>query len=93
MKQKRTYLKVPGQAVRITIEGPSGAGKTQVAQKLVELFQGDGLFVAASNVGMADVVTVTCPTTAEAQSLYLDTLDEHQRETLRGHLDALGYEL
>ena len=93
MKTKRKYLKVPGQAIRITIEGPSGAGKTQVAQKLIELFQGDGLFVAASNVGMSDVVTVTCPTAKESRDLYLETLGQHEIATLRGHLDALGYEL
>lgn len=93
MKQKRTYLKVPGQAVRITIEGPSGAGKTQVAQKLVELFQGDGLFVVASNAGMSEVVTVACPTAQESRDLYLETLGEHEIATLKGHLAALGFEL
>lgn len=93
MKTKRTYLKVPGQTVRITIEGPSGAGKVEVADRLIKLFQGDGLFAEGVMVGMASVVSVTCPTASEAQSMYLDALDEHQRETLRAHLDALGYEL
>lgn len=93
MKTKRTYLTVPGQDVKITIEGASGVGKTQVALRLVEMFHADGLLATESRVGMADVVTATCPTPAEARDLYLETLGEHEIATLRGHLDALGYEL
>lgn len=93
MKTKRTYLKVPGQAVRITIEGPSGAVETEVADRLTNLFQGDGLFAEGAMVGLTCVVSVTCPTLAESRALYLLTLDQQQAETLRVHLGALGYEL
>lgn len=94
MKQKRTYLTVPGQSLTISISGSSACGKTQVAAKLVKLFQADGLFARDYEHSLnTEIVEVTCPTAQESRDLYLETLGEHEIVTLKGHLDALGYEL
>lgn len=93
MKMKRVYLTVPGQRIEIRIEGDDCVGKGQLAEKIKAMVQGDGLLASCDEGNGWNEVMVTCPTPAEARDLYLDTLDEHQRATLRGHLDALGYEL
>lgn len=98
MKAKRTYLTVPGQYFRVTIDGPSSTGKTQVMQKFVAMLEADGLMFSGersehSSIGYAESVVVTCPNEKQARDLYLARLGEHEIATLRGHLDALGYEL
>lgn len=93
MKTKRTYLTVPGQRIEIRIEGDNGVGKTQLAEKIVAMAQADGLLAYGHDgLGFNDIV-ITCPTEREARDLYFETLGEHEIATLRGHLDALGYEL
>lgn len=93
MKKNRDYLNTPGQSVTLTVDGPMGSGKTRILDHLSEHFQGQGLFATWDRVAGRDLMVVTCPTARESRDLYLDALDEHQRETLRAHLDALGYEL
>lgn len=91
---KRNYLTVPGQKLRISITGSSGSGKRVLAGKLVKLFQDEGLFAKDYEHDMTtEIVEVTCPTLQESRDLYLETLGEHEIATLKGHLDALGYEL
>lgn len=91
---KRNYLVVPGQKLRISITGPSGSGKQLVASKLIKMFQADGLFASGfEHDQTTGIVEITCPTPAEAREVYLSTLDQQQAMTLRGHLDALGFEL
>lgn len=90
---KRNYLTVPGQSVTITIDGPSGSGKPGIRDHLADHFQAQGLFAAGDEIQGRSVVVVTCPTSSEARDIYLETLGEHEIATLRGHLDALGYEL
>lgn len=90
---KRTYLLVPGQRVDIRIEGDTAVGKSQLAQKIAKMVQVDGLMATCvEGLGWNEVMVI-CPTSDEARDIYLETLDEQQRETLRGHLAALGYEL
>lgn len=98
MKAKRTYLTVQGQAITLSLSGPAGCGKTQIIEKLQGVFAAEGLRVSdASSVfesgRYVDSFKIECPTPVQAQYMYLETLDEQQRETLRGHLDALGYKL
>lgn len=90
---KRNYLTVPGQRIEIRIEGDTAVGKGELARKIVVMAQSDGLMSHHhEGLGYNDV-TITCPTPSEARDLYLETLGEHEIATLRGHLDALGYEL
>lgn len=98
MKTKRTYLAVPGQSITLSLSGPSACGKTQIIEKLQGIFAAEGLQVSGSSGGFkggsyVESFKIECPTTTQAQAMYMQTLDEQQRETLRGHLAALGYEL
>lgn len=93
MKNNRKYLVVPGQRIDIRIEGDTAVGKTQLSEKIVAMAQADGL-LAHQDEGLGfNKITITCPTEREARDMYLETLNANQRETLIGHLGALGYEL
>ena len=95
---KRSYLNVPGQSIAINISGPTGSGKTQIANKLAALFRAEGIVVDAHDPAYkagvyTDRLSLTCPTPKQAQAMYFETLGEHEIATLKGHLSALGYEL
>lgn len=90
---KRNYLLVPGQRIDIRIEGDVAVGKAELARKIVAMCHGEGLLAHHDDRLGYNEVMITCPTPAESRQIYLATLDSHQRETLRAHLDALGYEL
>lgn len=91
---KRNYLTVPGQKILISINGPSGSGKSQLSEKIKAMLQAEGLWaVEDRHDKTTDVITAVCPTQEEARNMYLETLGEHEIETLKGHLVALGYEL
>lgn len=87
---KRNYLNVPGQQVTIEVRGPSGCGKVAVVDVIFAAFTGKGVIIGSKD---RDSITLTCPTHAHRQEAYLESLDDQQRETLRGHLDALGFDL
>ena len=95
---KRNYLKVPGQTVTINIAGASGVEKEALVQKIAEALLQDGLEVGvhpgfSHGSNHVESLTARCMTPAEERTKYLETLGEHEIATLRGHLDALGYEL
>lgn len=97
---KRTYLTVPGQSLFIQVSGAASSGKSQLLEKIREIALHDGLLAGRIETISSDLsgiykkaIRVTCPTPAQAHSMYLKGLDEQQRETLLGHLAALGYEL
>lgn len=95
---KRTYLTVPGQSATIQVCGASSIGKTALIGELQGFMHERGLLVSGASGEFkrglyVESFKIECPTPAQAQAKYLETLDEQQRETLRAHLDALGYEL
>lgn len=90
---KRNYLNVPGQSLTITVDSGPAACRDEVANTIIRYFSQTGVVVGSRQVGMTQEIVLTCPTQAQRQESYLESLDEQQRETLRGHLDALGFEL
>lgn len=89
---KRNYLKAAGQSLTVTINGESGTGKANLADKIYAMLKSDGLIIDTVAGVNFERLTVIAPTARQAQNMYLETLDDQQRETLRGHLAALGYE-
>jgi molybdopterin-guanine dinucleotide biosynthesis protein len=98
MTMKRSYLKVPGQRIELSVKGPSGCGKTALIEHLQTVLGQDGVIVSGASVGFkggtyVESFYIECPTPAQAQARYFETLGEHEIATLKGHLAALGYEL
>jgi GTPase SAR1 family protein len=94
----RNYLKVTGQRIELSVKGPSGCGKTALIERLKTVLEQDGVIVSHVSAGFnggayVESFHIECPTPAQAQAQYMAGLDDQQRETLRAHLSALGYEL
>lgn len=95
---KRNYLTTPGQSIRISLTGPSSCGKTALIGELQGMFAARGLIVTGASGDFKsglyeESFRIECPTPKQAQAMYFETLSEHEIETLKGHLSALGYEL
>lgn len=90
---KRNYLNVPGQSVTITVDRGAAACCDEISNVILRAFHRSGVVIGSRQVGMAQEIVLTCPTQAQRQEAYLESLDDQQRETLRGHLDALGFDL
>lgn len=87
----RTFMNTPGDEVTVTVSGPTGVGKTQIAGIIANFLRDAGLSVTEEDreKSTSSVVKATYQTGAA----YLESLGVNERETLRRHLDALGYEL
>jgi type IV secretory pathway ATPase VirB11/archaellum biosynthesis ATPase len=98
MQIKRKFLRTPGQSVTITVSGNPGSGKTGLMLHIIDHLRTDvGLAFSDTSQEVrgsySESITVTALPDHEARSRYLESLEPSQRECLRGHLDALGYEL
>ena len=90
---KRNYLNVSGQSATITVDRGPAACCHEISNVILRAFNQSGVVIGSRQVGMAQEIVLTCPTQAQRQEAYLESLDDQQRETLRGRLDALGFDL
>lgn len=91
---KRAFLTVPGQVASIRITGDAGIGYDLLAATLAKTLEATGLAVDVSHRGHREAtLDIRCMTVAEERAAYLDSLEPEQLECLRGHLEALGYDL
>ncbi|ASD51907.1 hypothetical protein JT318_gp22 [Pseudomonas phage PspYZU01] len=90
----RSYLTIPGQQLKITVSGDAGAGYDVVSTLIRSALDTHGLDVRVQDIGHHGcLITARCKSVDEARRDYLENLDSSQRECLRGHLSALGFDL